>query len=140
MRTSSLRRTARRALRSTTKRSALSRCKVTRIIAEGSFDDQTGAWTPPTTKAVYEGIGFLELEPRPYRSTRREDTVFMIETPMLRIPADKPGLQIGDVAEITECRDGTLLGRFWRVTGQPGNSYGVHRAYTVKETTALDVD
>lgn len=136
--TRSLNRTANRGRKSSNARMRLSSCAVKRKNGDGSFDDVTGEWTPPSESTVYTGAGFLELEPKPY-VVKREDTTMTIEAPSLRLPATAPIALIGDTVTLTKCRDVSLLGRTWRVTASPGNSYGVHRSYPVEEVTALDV-
>lgn len=133
IRTSSLIRTANRARRSTENRSKMSTWKITRRDDEGSFDNN-GQWIPPTTTLIYEGPAFLEAQAY-VNNTSREDGVFWTQTPHLRITATHPTLKIGDIAEPVKSRDATVIGRSWKITGEPASSYGVHRFYPLAEVT-----
>ena len=134
MRTSSLIRTANRAYRSSKQRSALSTWRVERTTGEGSFDPITGNWIPPLTVTIYEGDAFLERQPVPRRESR-DDSVFVTQSPYLRVPATAPRLEIGDICTPVDVRDNSTMNRSWAITAEPADSYGVHRNYPVEEVS-----
>lgn len=132
IRTSSIRRTRDRARRSNEQRRKLSRWKVTRP-GPGTTDADTGNFTPGG-ETVWEGNAFYSDTSRPYMRSRA-DTTLTVQEPTLSVPHDAPRLLQGDVVEAVEADDVTLLERSWRITGEPGSSYGTDRDYPLEEVT-----
>ena len=131
--TDSIRRTAERARRANQQRNALSTWTVSRPNA-GSTDPSTGEWSPDTAE-VWTGPAFFSAAGRP--SVRnRTDVALTVAGPTLRVDVDTPEFAIGDVVEAVTVDDSTLLGRSWRVTAAPADSYGVARDYPLEEVTS----
>lgn len=127
-----LRRTRNRARASLRARNSLSTWSVVRPDG-GDTDEETGDWTPRQTP-VWTGPAQFHDGSRPHVRTRT-DTALSIAEPTLCVTADVPRLKIGDVVSPVKVDDDSLMGRSWRIVGEPGSSYAVHRHYPLQEVT-----
>lgn len=129
---SSIARTADRARRATAARNSTNRWLVTRPVeGEGTTDPVSGDWSPPAP-ITFEVHAHFRLESRPYVRSRR-DTPLTIEGPRLCVDACERPLREGDVVSQVCGGDPSLDGRTWRVIGEPGSSYRIHREYPLEE-------
>lgn len=126
-----------RARRATAERNSSATWAVTRPTPGGTTDDD-GNWTPNTTP-VWTGHGHMHSGGRPTLQ-RRRDTAITVEVPTLCVTGCTVRLRVGDIVTAVRSADPTLLGRHWRITGEPGSSHGIHRHYPLEEVTdGLDV-
>lgn len=131
-----LRRTARRAERSSNQRSSLGRVLVFGP-GEGYFNDDD-EWVDDT-QVFYEGIGVVERAPKSY-AKQREDSSLQVLEPYLRVPAAAPFIPVGSSVRVLECRDESFVGSEWLITEEQGDMYGVHRRYAVSSTRINSID
>lgn len=132
-RAEALRRTRDRARRSLEARNSLSTWKVSRTTGEGATDPDTGDWVPATV-VVWTGGGHFRSAGRPFVRVR-SDVGLVVDEPSLCVDAEAPRFRKGDTVEALQVDDESLLGRVWRIAGEPGSSYAVDREYPLEEVT-----
>lgn len=132
-RAEALRRTRDRARRSLDGRNSLSTWQVSRTTGEGVTDPETGDWDPGTV-VVWTGAAHFSTSGRPFVRTR-DDVGLVVEGPTWCVTADAPRFMQGDTVQAVAVDDQSLLGRVWRIAGEPGSSYAVDRHYPLEEVT-----
>lgn len=132
MRAEALRRTQARARRSVDQRNSLSTWTVSRP-SGGETDAETGDWAPDD-EVVWSGPGHFADASRPFVRQRR-DTALVVQGPTFCVTADAPRFRVGDVVAAVRVDDESLMGRAWRIVGEPGSSYAIHRHYPLEEVT-----
>ena len=129
-----IRRTRDRRNAAVTERNSLSTWTVTRATGAWAVDPETGD-SVPVVEPVWSGDAHFSDNSRPHVKVRA-DTALTIEGPTLCVAHDVVAFEVGDAVACDSSLDATLLGRFWRVTGKPGSSYGIDRHYPLEEVTS----